>query len=290
MSTHASVEPTPDPSPDGGLRTSPVTGAVADAAATAVAAVVETRLVGHPSSRGAVAGRAGPAARRSRVAGRWACRAVTAGRCCSSPASWRATSRSRSWRRGCASSGYTPKQGRHLLQRTPAPTSPWTGSRTGASRTRTWRSGRKVAIVGHSRGGHFARALAVPPPRSTSRRSSRCRVGASTSRSTSPSRPGWPSRASAVLVARRDPERAAPWAASPPRAWAATPRTTAPPFPESVPLTSLYSKGDGVVRWRACVVPYARCVEVTGSHIGLAFNRHAYREIAATLAGRRASV
>jgi hypothetical protein len=47
-----------------------------------------------------------------------------------------------------------------------------------------------------------------------------------------------------------------------------------------VPLTSIYSKGDGVVRWRACVVPYARCVEVTGSHIGLAFNRHAYREIA----------
>ena len=56
------------------------------------------------------------------------------------------------------------------------------------------------------------------------------------------------------------------------------------PFPEQVPLTSIYSKGDGVVRWRACVVPYARCVEVTGSHIGLAFNRHAYREIATTLA------
>ena len=51
-----------------------------------------------------------------------------------------------------------------------------------------------------------------------------------------------------------------------------------------MPLTSIYSKGDGVVRWRACVVPYARCVEVTGSHIGLAFNRHAYREIATTLA------
>jgi len=29
---------------------------------------------------------------------------------------------------------------------------------------------------------------------------------------------------------------------------------------------------------------YARNVEVTGSHIGLAFNRHAYREIAHILA------
>ncbi len=49
--------------------------------------------------------------------------------------------------------------------------------------------------------------------------------------------------------------------------------------------TSIYSKRDGVVRWQACVVPYARCVEVRGSHIGLAFNRYAYREIAWTLAG-----
>jgi triacylglycerol lipase len=39
-----------------------------------------------------------------------------------------------------------------------------------------------------------------------------------------------------------------------------------------------------VVWWEACVVPYARNVEVSGSHIGLAFNRHAYRVIAETLA------
>ena len=51
-----------------------------------------------------------------------------------------------------------------------------------------------------------------------------------------------------------------------------------------MPLTSIYSKGDGVVRWRSCVVPYARCVEVTGSHIGLVFNRKAYRVVAEALA------
>jgi hypothetical protein len=38
------------------------------------------------------------------------------------------------------------------------------------------------------------------------------------------------------------------------------------------------------VRWQSCVVPYARCVEVRGSHVGLAFNRQAYREIGRTLA------
>ena len=47
---------------------------------------------------------------------------------------------------------------------------------------------------------------------------------------------------------------------------------------------SIYSRGDGVVWWEACVVPYARNVEVTGSHVGLAFNRKAYRAVAEALA------
>jgi triacylglycerol lipase len=57
------------------------------------------------------------------------------------------------------------------------------------------------------------------------------------------------------------------------------------PFPEDrVRLTSIYSKGDGVVRWQAQLVPYAECVEVTGSHVGLIFNRKSYRAIAQALA------
>jgi hypothetical protein len=51
-----------------------------------------------------------------------------------------------------------------------------------------------------------------------------------------------------------------------------------------VHLTSIYSKGDGVVDWRRQLVPYADCVEVTGSHVGLVFNRASYRAIAAALA------
>jgi triacylglycerol lipase len=38
------------------------------------------------------------------------------------------------------------------------------------------------------------------------------------------------------------------------------------------------------VRWQGAVVPGAECVEVTGSHVGLAFNRQAYRAIAQALA------
>ena len=48
-------------------------------------------------------------------------------------------------------------------------------------------------------------------------------------------------------------------------------------------LTSIYTKADGVVRWERCVVPYADCVEVAGSHTGLVFNRQAYAAIAAAL-------
>lgn len=64
-------------------------------------------------------------------------------------------------------------------------------------------------------------------------------------------------------------------------------RDYAAAFSPSVPLTSIYSRGDGVVWWEACLVPYARCVEVEGSHVGLAFNRKAYRAIAHALAGEQ---
>jgi triacylglycerol lipase len=49
-------------------------------------------------------------------------------------------------------------------------------------------------------------------------------------------------------------------------------------------MTRIYSKEDGVVHWRAQVVPYADCVEVKGSHVGLVFNRRADQAIAAALA------
>jgi hypothetical protein len=57
------------------------------------------------------------------------------------------------------------------------------------------------------------------------------------------------------------------------------------PFPiHRVHLTSVYSKSDGVVRWQSQLVPYADCVEVSGSHVGLIFNRKSYRAIATALA------
>jgi hypothetical protein len=39
-----------------------------------------------------------------------------------------------------------------------------------------------------------------------------------------------------------------------------------------------------VVHWQCQVIPHADCIEVTGSHIGLIFNRKVYRAVAAALA------
>jgi triacylglycerol lipase len=63
-------------------------------------------------------------------------------------------------------------------------------------------------------------------------------------------------------------------------------RELAAPFPPEIPLTSIYSRSDGIVRWRACLDPDAMWREVPSSHIGMAWNAAAYREIGAALAPR----
>ena len=47
-----------------------------------------------------------------------------------------------------------------------------------------------------------------------------------------------------------------------------------------VPTTSIYSRTDGVVNWKACLRPDVNSIEVHGSHAGLAFNPEVYRILA----------
>jgi len=56
------------------------------------------------------------------------------------------------------------------------------------------------------------------------------------------------------------------------------------PFPAGVRFTSIYSRSDGIVAWRACLDPAAEQVEVRSSHVGMALNPQVYREIARALA------
>jgi pimeloyl-ACP methyl ester carboxylesterase len=51
------------------------------------------------------------------------------------------------------------------------------------------------------------------------------------------------------------------------------------PLPEDMPTLAVHSRTDGIVYWRACLDPYAKCVEVDGSHCGMAVNPDVYREL-----------
>jgi triacylglycerol lipase len=53
--------------------------------------------------------------------------------------------------------------------------------------------------------------------------------------------------------------------------------------PARVPLVSIYSRSDGIVHWEACIRGDAECVEVSGSHLGLGVNVHVYRLLSALL-------
>ena len=68
----------------------------------------------------------------------------------------------------------------------------------------------------------------------------------------------------------------------------------AAPFPADVTYTAVYSRTDGIVDWRACLDPGAdELVEIRASHCGMAVNEGAYTEVAralAALAGGAASL
>jgi triacylglycerol lipase len=143
------------------------------------------------------------------------------------------------------------------------------------------RTGRPVALIGHSRGGHFAKALARRRPE---RVSAVISMGAGLDTPFDVSIPTKAGIAAFRTLHARTSDRVARRGCFTDTCTCDFARDYAAEFPAEVPLTSLYSRGDGVVWWEACVVPYARCVEVTGSHIGLAFNRKAYAEIGRALA------
>jgi pimeloyl-ACP methyl ester carboxylesterase len=51
------------------------------------------------------------------------------------------------------------------------------------------------------------------------------------------------------------------------------------PFPTDVAYLSIWSRIDGVVNPKACHDPAARLLEVRSSHCGMAWNRHVYRAV-----------
>jgi triacylglycerol lipase len=143
------------------------------------------------------------------------------------------------------------------------------------------RHGRRVALIGHSRGGHYARALGHRHPELVSHAIS---VGAGLRQMLATSYPTQAAAAGARRAVLRSGRARSPRCLTEACDCRFACDFAAPFSEDRVRLTSIYSKGDGVVRWQAAVVPYGTCVEVTGSHVGLIFNRRTYRAIATALA------
>ena len=140
--------------------------------------------------------------------------------------------------------------------------------------------GRPLTLIGHSRGGLFARALAARRPDIVTK------VVALGSPLDGPFDISVPTKAAVATV--RSVLRTSGRARHP---GCFTDTCTCPfardftrQFPADVAFTSIYTRTDGVVAWQTCLLPYADNIEVTGSHCGLAFNRHAYRHVARALA------
>jgi pimeloyl-ACP methyl ester carboxylesterase len=140
---------------------------------------------------------------------------------------------------------------------------------------------RRVALIGHSRGGHYARALARRRPELVSHAIS---IGAGLRQMLAISYPTQAAARGIRVVLLRTGHAGSPRCLTE-ACDCAFACDFAGRFPaDRVLLTSIYSREDGVVRWQSALTPEAECIEVTGSHIGLIFNRKTYRVIASSLA------
>jgi pimeloyl-ACP methyl ester carboxylesterase len=137
-------------------------------------------------------------------------------------------------------------------------------------------SGERVAIIGQSRGGVFARVLAARRPDLVS---GIVTLGAPTVRQLS-AHPFV--LAQVVLVGALGTGRVPGMFSVRCLRGKCCERFRADvvgDFPSDVGFTALYSRTDGVVDWRACLDPAAEQVEVRASHLGMGLNAEVYAEV-----------
>ena len=146
------------------------------------------------------------------------------------------------------------------------------------------RAGEPVFLIGQSRGGALARALAVRHPDSVA---GLVMLGS----------PVADSLAVSTHVLRTVRWVAALGDAGVPGVFTSTCKDgaccaefraeLAAPIPAGIRATAVYSRSDGIVDWRACVDPLADAVEVSSSHCGMSVNLDVYNVLDRALdAGR----
>ena len=140
-------------------------------------------------------------------------------------------------------------------------------------------TGRRVAIIGQSRGGAFARALAVRRPDLISRIVT---LGAPTV-SQLDVHPLVLVNV-AVVGALGTGRLPGMFRLRCLRGDCCTTFNEELRAPVGVPYLALYSRTDGIVNWRSCLDPEAELVEVRASHLGMGLNAEVYSELAHALA------
>ena len=142
------------------------------------------------------------------------------------------------------------------------------------------RDGQRVALVGHSRGGLFARVLAHRRPELIS----------SVTTLASPHRDQlavhpliWVAAATLATAGLARVPGVLRWSCSGTGCCERFVRDLAAPVPESVGVLSVYSRTDGVVDWRACVDPAGRALEAATSHCGMAAHAPTLWAVAAAI-------
>lgn len=143
-------------------------------------------------------------------------------------------------------------------------------------------AGERIAVVGHSRGGMLARGIAVRRPDLI--KQAIC-LGAPLNDEFAFYEIPQPLVGALRAAHHRDPvlrERKC-----------VTPECTCPymlavhgPLPPDVEIVSVYTKVDGVVDWRSCVLPGANNIEVPGSHMGMGMRPDTLRVVLQALAGQ----
>ncbi|MCU1593437.1 MAG: hypothetical protein JWO12_829 [Frankiales bacterium] len=144
------------------------------------------------------------------------------------------------------------------------------------------KTGRKVTLLGHSRGGLLSRAVASARPDLVERVVTLC------SPLNEPFAVTNLTLAAAANVARNRLQSSHPAMLNMGCMTEACACTYGRFFRrplEAVPLISLFTRHDEVVRWQSCLAEGARNVEIRGTHTGILASRNVYDAIAHALAG-----
>ena len=142
------------------------------------------------------------------------------------------------------------------------------------------RTGRRLALVGHSRGGHFARVLAVRRPDLV------CGV---VTLGAPPLDPGAINPVAAVpaIVLTLIGTAGAPgfmrYSCFRGRCCAVFREQLEGPVPAEVPHVAVHSRSDGIVDFDRVTEAHAQRLEIRASHLGMVVNPEAYEAVAAAL-------